>query len=307
MVFCWEINQLKSIFIMIINIIGAGTLGKTIGNLFVKNKLVKIGGICNTSIVSSMNAITFIGDGKSFALISDLPSADITFITVPDDLILATCDALSKNQFLKTGSIIVHCSGSLSSDALLSVKNKGCYIASIHPMRSFAKPELSIEQYVGTYCAIEGDQEAKLVISTLFNSIGSITYEINKEKKSLYHAAGVMASNYLVTLSKQALLCMEDAGVENEMAMRVITNIMRGTVSNLEKTQSPEQSLTGPIQRSDITTITKHMESFDCEERKNIYATLGKATISLTSHDESKKEELEIILNHKENELIIDI
>ena len=56
-------------------------------------------------------------------------------------------------------------------------------------MRSFAKPELSVEQYKGTYCAIEGDSKALAVINSIFNAIGSITYEIDKTKKDSYHAA----------------------------------------------------------------------------------------------------------------------
>lgn len=284
----------------IINIIGAGNLGKTLGNILVKHRLVKIAGVCNRSQASTMNAIKFMGDGNYYSKITELPESDITFITVPDDLITATCEELINNQFLKKGSIIVHCSGSLTSEALLVAKNSGCHIASIHPMRSFAKPELSVEQYKGTYCAIEGDNIAIPIISALFNSIGSITYEINKEKKSLYHAAGVIASNYLVTLSKQALLCMESAGVEDEIAMRVITNIMRGTVTNLENTQSPEHSLTGPIQRGDVNTVKKHMEAFECNEQQKLYATLGKATIPLTTHGKCKKAELEAILNEEE-------
>lgn len=281
---------------LLVNIIGAGHLGKTIGRLLVKNELIKIGAICNTSIRSSMAAIEFIGDGKYCDSISNLPPADITFITTPDDAIATVCGILSQNKFINEGNIVLHCSGSLTSDALTAIKEKGCYVASIHPMRSFVNPELSIKQYSGTYCAMEGDKEAISVTSSLFNSIGSITYEIDKGKKSLYHAAGVFASNYLVTLSQQALMCLKDAGVENEIAMRVITNIMQGTVSNLAKTLSPEQSLTGPIQRGDISIIKKHMESFSDSERKELYSGLGKATLPLTTHAKSKKDAIESVL-----------
>jgi predicted short-subunit dehydrogenase-like oxidoreductase (DUF2520 family) len=284
----------------VINIIGAGNLGKTIGNLFVKHQLVTIGGICNQSQISSLNAIQFIGDGNYYPTISELPAADITFITVPDDSIYSVCEELSKNPFLRKGSIIVHCSGSLTSEILLAVKNRGCHVTSIHPMRSFAIPELSVQEYKGTYCAIEGDQEAVLPITKLFNSIGSITYAVSKEKKSSYHAGAVFISNYLVTLSKQAHLCLESAGIDKEIAKQLIINIMHGTVLNLENAPSPEQALTGPIKRGDIGTLKKHMESFNCNEQKNLYSTLGKATISLTDHNEETKNELQAIFNKEE-------
>lgn len=288
---------------LLVNIIGAGHLGKTIGHLLVKYQVAKVQAICNRSEISSINAINFIGEGKYCPIISELPSADITFITTPDDLISITCEELSKNHFIKKGSLILHCSGSITSDALISVKERGCYIASVHPMRSFAKPELSIEQYNGTYCAIEGDIEALPGIYSLFNSIGSITYEIDKIRKSSYHAAGVFASNYLVTLAQQALSCMQEAGVENKMAMQVITNIMSGTVSNLEKTLSPEQSLTGPIKRGDISTIIKHVESLPNIEQKYLYSDLGKATLHLTDHSPLKKEAITSALTVTDEDL----
>ena len=156
-------------------------------------------------------------------------------------------------------------------------------------MRSFAKPELSVEQYNGTFCAIEGDQEALRIIEPIFGAIGSTTYLIDKQNKSSYHAAGVFASNYLVTLSQQALTCMKFAGVEEQLAMQVITNIMSGTVSNLQNTLSPAQSLTGPIQRGDLVTIHKHMSSLPKKRQRELYSILGDATIDLTKHDDAKK------------------
>lgn len=276
----------------LVNIIGAGHLGKTIGHLLVKHQSVTIGAICNRSKISSTNAITFIGQGNYCPKIAELPPADITFITTPDDLIEAASEELSRNPFIKTGSIVVHCSGLLPSNALISMKERGCYTASAHPMRSFAKTDLSVKQYHGTYCAIEGDPEALPIVHSLFQSIGSITYEIDPLKKSSYHIAGVFASNYLVTLAEQALLAMSEAGVKSKMAMQVITNIMRGSLSNLEKTLSPSDSLTGPIQRGDISTITTHMASFTETEQKHLYAILGKATLHLTDHDSIEKEKI---------------
>jgi predicted short-subunit dehydrogenase-like oxidoreductase (DUF2520 family) len=277
---------------ILVNIIGAGCLGKTIGYLLVKNQLVQIGAIHNTSRESALNAIQFIGDGEYCPSIATLPAADITLIATPDDLISSTCAMLGKSKYLKQGSIVLHCSGSLTTDALIAAKEKGCYLASIHPMRSFANPKLSISQYPGTYCAMEGDAEARVTIRCLFDAIGSITYEIEKEKKSLYHAAGVFAANYLVTLAQQAFLCLQEVGIEKKMAMNVIANLMSSTVTNLEKTQSPQESLTGPIKRGDSSTIHQHLRSLANLEQKKLYSALGIATLSITAHNEEIKEQL---------------
>jgi predicted short-subunit dehydrogenase-like oxidoreductase (DUF2520 family) len=276
----------------LINIIGAGRLGKTIGSLLIQHQLITIGAIHNRSDMSTDQAIQWMGQGHYCPDIARLPPADITFITTPDDAIPIVCEQLSQATSIKIGSIILHCSGSLTSDVLISMKKRGCYIASAHPMRSFSEPEKSSDQYAGTYCALEGDKEALSIIQSLFHSIGSITYEIDKIKKPSYHAAGVFASNYVVTLAQQALSCMKEAGIEQQMAMHMITHIMRGTVSQLENTLSPERSLTGPIQRGDISTIMSHMTSLTHPEQQHLYTALAQATLPLTNHTPLTKDEI---------------
>ena len=282
---------------LIVNIIGAGKLGKTIGRLLVKNNLAKIAGVYNRSLESSMAAIEFIGDGQYFSGMRLLPYADVTFITTPDDHICETSVEMCRSGNIKPGSIFIHCSGVLTSDVMSAVKVKDAMVVSFHPMKSFSDPALSVENYAGTYCAMEGDAEALRILEPIFNSIGSITYQIEKEKKSLYHAAGVFASNYLVTLSQQAVNCLSEAGVEEQMALNIIISLMKGTLSNIEKSMSPREALTGPIKRGDVSTIKNHLSAFsDCKQRF-LYSTLGKATIPLTSHDLETKTQLETDLS----------
>ena len=281
----------------IINIIGAGKLGKTIGKLIFTYNVGFIQGICNTSIKSGKEAVRYIGQGDVKA-INDLLPADITLITTPDDQIELCCQQLSENINLKRESIIIHCSGSLSSEILKAAKEKNCFVVSVHPMRSFAKSDISFEQYQGTYCAIEGDEAAIIIIKKLFTDIGSVVYRVNKEKKSSYHAAGVFASNYLVTLCQNSLLCLKEAEVENEIAMKIITNLMKSTLDNLEMTLSPEKSLTGPIKRGDINTIIKHLNSLP-KSISNLYKTLGLATLSIADLPEDKEEKIaKLLLPH---------
>ncbi|KTD07586.1 Rossmann-like and DUF2520 domain-containing protein [Legionella jamestowniensis] len=274
-----------------VNFIGAGNLGKTIGKLLCKSQLVKIHAICNRSLVNTSQAINFIGQGTYCESIKELPPADITFITTPDDCIEGIGRELASKS-TQSGSVIVHCSGLLSSEVLQPLKNSGCFVASVHPMRSFANPAVSVEEFEGTYCAMEGDNEALSVLEVLFKAIGSKVYQIDKNKKPLYHAAGVFASNYLVTLAQQALECLKEAGVENEIAMKAIASLMKGTVSNLEKTLSPEKSLTGPIKRGDLLTIRKHINAFSSFKQRELYEMLGITTVNLTTHSNEVKNSL---------------
>jgi predicted short-subunit dehydrogenase-like oxidoreductase (DUF2520 family) len=279
-----------------LNIIGAGNVGQTLGYLLLKQGVVRLGSICNSSNESSHRAIQFMGGGTCCSFIRDLPPADLTLITTPDAMISSVCTELSANKYLKSGSIVMHCSGALTAEALISVQLKGCYTASLHPMRSFANPSLSIQHYAGTYCAMEGDSTAISVLQALFHAIGSITCLINPDKKTLYHAAGVYASNYLVVLAELASTCLAEAGVDKQHAVSAISTLMHSTLSNLEATRSPAQSLTGPIKRGDKETIQLHLKALQTNTQHQVYRTLGTAALELTTLDDNTKRAIEQML-----------
>lgn len=286
-----------------INIIGAGNLGKTVARLIVNHSAGSIAGVCNASFESSSHAVKFIGAGAPCQNLDALPPSDITFITVPDDQIMSVCEMYSRSANFNPSGTIIHCSGLLTSDALVAARKKGCHVMSVHPMRSFADPELSVKNFAGTYCAVEGEasSDAENAVFEILNAIGAKIIPINKHKKGIYHAAGVLASNYVVTLADIAMKCLRDSGVGNEDATSMVLSLMEGTLGNLAKTRSPEAALTGPIKRGDVGTIRKHMAALEDEQIKTAYAALGELTLQLTSHEMDRKKEIQSALqdHHK--------
>jgi len=278
------------------NFIGCGRLGKALAALFHKNNAAIIGGVVNSSYNSALAATQFIGAGIAYEHINDLPPADIYFITTSDDAIQPICAELVKENTLNPDTIIVHCSGSLTSDILSQAKQRNCSIASIHPIKSFAHPEESIKTFPGTYCAMEGDSIALPRLKTLFEKIDAHVFTINKEKKSLYHAAGVLANNYLVTLHYQAVQAYTLAGIDDETANTLVTMLMTDAMNNLKQLTHPA-ALTGPLQRGDSQTISQHLQALkNHSEIRDIYAALGRTTLTLTEHAENKKQELAALL-----------
>lgn len=280
-----------------INFIGCGRLGKTLASLIKANALARIGSIYNSSYDSSVQASQFIGAGSPVKEITSMVPSDIYFITTRDDIISEMCATLISTNTIKKGTILVHCSGARSSDILTQAKNHGCYIASVHPLKSFANPSESIQTFPGTYCAIEGDPEAMPVLDDLFTGIGGKVFAINKEKKQLYHAAGVMANNYLVALHYQAVQCYLLAGVEEKTANTLSTMMMDDALRNL-KSSSHAKSLTGPLQRGDVNTVSGHVEALTASDTllSAIYCQLGLGTLPLTQHCAAVREELEVVL-----------
>lgn len=256
---------------MLVNIIGLGNISKTLARLFVDNNLFSIAGIYNRTESKALSGIEFIGQGTYCKSIAELPTANLTFITTSDIFIKEASDEYSLNKNLIAGSIVVHCSGVLPASCMDAIRQKGCYICSVHPMHSFIDPVVSLQKYSGTYCAIEGDREATDIVSKLFVAIGSKVINIASDKKALYHAAGVFASNYLLTLANQALDCLYAAHVTKDDAVGIITSLMQSTVNNLLIKKNPSSALTGPLKRGDFATVNAHLLAFEDEDIKDTY------------------------------------
>ncbi len=269
-----------------INVIGCGKLGKTIARLIVKNNLGTIKAICNAHIDSSQRAVEFIQQGSAYSRLADLPSADITFITVPDDHIEKVCIALADKNYFKEQQMVIHCSGALAANILDAAQQQGCYVASAHPLKSFANPTLSVETFAGTYCAIEGDKIACDFVNTLFSNLNAICFFVDPKNKMQYHAGAVMASNYLTTLVDASTQALINADIDKDIAFDICLSLMSGSLNNLAKVRSTKAALTGPIKRGDVDIIRKHLASFDDNSLKRLYKLLGKQTVELVAHNQ---------------------
>ncbi len=285
-----------------VNIIGAGRVGKTLGALLVRDAGVVVGGICNQTIESAQNAINFIGSGTACQYICELPPAEITLLTTPDDIISSIVDQICLDGIYRPNSVIVHCSGALSCTILSPLHALGYKVAGVYPLRSFSSPNISLEKFSGTYCTIEGDVSAVFLLKPLLKLIGAITHEIDPNFKAVYHAAAVFASNYIVTLAQQSWLCLLDAGVDKKMAMNLVVNLMQGTVDQICQQSEPAHALTGPIQRGDMATVQLHLNALRLGQQKNLYSILGKATLPLTPHHLDILAGLQLILDNTDGQ-----
>lgn len=279
-----------------LNIIGCGRLGKTLAFLLRKTNLVFIQDIYNSSMSSSENAVAFIGEGTACHTLEQFRSADLYLIATPDDAIEAVCKQLGQQAAPKPGSLVFHCSGLRSSDSLDSVRTLGCYTASVHPIFSFSNPLIDIKNFSGTYCSLEGDVQALEIISPLLAGIGGQSFLLAKESKALYHAACVFSSNYIVTLSAMAEDCYQKAGLPFDLAKPLVNSMMTQSLNKLKDT-SAVKALTGPIQRGDKETLKKHLHVLKpFSELEQVYKSLGKSTVPLTTLVPELKKALEQLL-----------
>ncbi len=297
----------SSTFPLRMNIIGSGKLGRTLARLFSDAGLISIGGIYNRNIESSQSALEFIGAGRIINNIQQLSSqsAELWMIATPDDVIHSCAEQLAELSNINwQKTVVFHSSGLKTSTELTPVKKLGSLVASAHPAHSFASPERSLNTFESTVCTLEGDTLAIECLHTLFSAVGGQTTTIKAEAKPLYHAATVMASNYLIALLSASETLLEKAGIEETLASAILSPLMRQSLEN-GLTEGAVNALTGPIARGDINTLQAHLKAIEqiAPDLRSIYATMGSQTLKLARQKNvSKENEFSTIekLLHKE-------
>lgn len=265
----------------LLNIIGAGHVGRALGRLFAASGEFDIGAVLTRSAGSAAEAIAFIGAGQAAGDMAQLGPADAWMLAVPDDQIATVCAQLAAAVPL-AGALVFHCSGAKSSQELEAAASAGALTASAHPIRSFADPGAVAGSFGGTWCGVEGAPGAIAMLEPALLAIGARVALIDASAKTVYHAAAVFASNYLVTVIDTALRAYQAAGIPEAAARELARPLATETLANVFRL-GPETALSGPIARGDMATVTRQqaaVSAWDADAGK-LYEALAAATVQL--------------------------
>ncbi len=238
-----------------LNIIGAGHVGRVLGRLFQGSGAFKVQDVLTRSRESAAAAVSSIGAGRAVDDLASLRPSNATMLAVPDDQIAETCTQLALKGLLQ-GTLVFHCSGARSSAELRTAIARGAVVASVHPIRSFADPSAVLHGFEGTWCGVEGDSGALAILEPALRSIGARPVVIDAAAKTVYHAAAVFASNYLVTVVDAALRAYQAAGIPERTAREMVRPLATEALANVLRL-GPEAALSGPIARGDTATVLR--------------------------------------------------
>jgi predicted short-subunit dehydrogenase-like oxidoreductase (DUF2520 family) len=214
-----------------------------------------------------------------FGLHQPEPGTTAVLLTVPDDVLAEMAHALAGQGAAPEGCSAFHCSGALSVEVLAPLHARGYHVGSIHPLQSLAHPISGAELLPGSWFAISGEPEALGTARRLVAELDGDTLSIPVSKRPLYHAAAVVASNYLPVLTALAARLLVLAGAEEDEAVPALLPLMRGTLANIGEL-GLGSALTGPIARGDVETIRLHLRSLP-EREARLYRELGREAIEL--------------------------
>lgn len=215
--------------------------------------------------------------------------SDIVIVATADQDIGSTADALA--QIEKLPRVALHLSGSLSSDELISLKEKNVAVGSMHPLVSISDAERGSERFSGAYFCVEGDVVAADAAIRLVETLGGNYFSIETQLKPLYHASAVMASGNVTALFDAAIEMLSECGLTRDRAHRILFPLLQSTVSNLAD-RSPEQALTGPFVRGDVAALERHLDAFEGtidEEIRSIYLDLAERSVRLAGGEHTSE------------------
>jgi len=236
-----------------LNIVGAGHVGRTLGRLFAARGVFAVQDVRTRSLASARAAVAFIGAGT--AVDAGMRPADVWMLAVADDAIAGVAEALAQAGPMARATVF-HCSGAKGAGELDALRRAGAVVASVHPVRSFADPAAVAAAFDGTFCGVEGDADALDVLLPAFEAIGARPVRIDPAAKTVYHAAAVFASNYLVTVMDAALRAYEAAGIPADVARELARPLATETLANVLRL-GPAAALSGPIARGDAATVAR--------------------------------------------------
>ncbi len=266
-----------------ISIIGCGRVGTALA-VFLTRAGFPLAGVASHSLASAQNTARLAGAGQVFDTPMDAAkNGSIIFITTPDAAIEGVFADLAAPKGALTGRVVFHCSGALSSGILSKGEAKGVATGSIHPLQSFAPYEAGqASPFEGINISVEGDDLAVVEGTKMVEALGGVCFTIPTSAKTLYHAAAVVASNYLVTLERFAVDLLKEAELSEARAYEILSPLILGTLSNIGN-RGTVAALTGPVVRGDSEIVARHMADIQKvrPEYSELYRLLGQYTLKI--------------------------
>jgi predicted short-subunit dehydrogenase-like oxidoreductase (DUF2520 family) len=222
----------------------------------------------------------------------DALDSDLVWITVADDAIGDVAKQLARNQPW-TGKIVFHSSGTLTSDVLAPLRERGAKVASVHPMMTFVRS--SMPQMAGVAFALEGDSAAVETAKIVVKKFGANPFLIRKQNKALYHTFGSFASPLVVALLASLEQVAKAAGIRQQDIKPMMVPLLWQTLNNY-LTHEAEAAFSGPIVRGDVATVRRHLHELErLPEARAVYVGLARAAVKLLpgKNKASMKRELE--------------
>jgi predicted short-subunit dehydrogenase-like oxidoreductase (DUF2520 family) len=211
----------------VVFIIGAGVVGTTLAAKLLRAG-VPVAGLhgrkADLSDVGSALAGVLGSTGEIPEILSE---SQVVIISVRDARIPEVAKRLADEKRLRPDQVVLHTSGNHpAAEMLNAVKKHVKGVGTLHPLIAVTDAPGTLENLAGAYFGIEGDEPATRQARNLVRKMGGRPLSLTASSMSLYHAAAVMASNYVVALADIARSLLVAAGVPEPDAVPALVPLM---------------------------------------------------------------------------------
>ena len=200
-------------------------------------------------------------------------TTDIIFVAVSDSNIGEVLEKLKCAQ----ETIVAHTAASFGLEVFPEkIKRKAVF----YPLQTFSHGRKI--DFNGLPIFIESsDQTISNVMVKVAESIGSKIFFADSQSRKMLHLAAVIVSNFTNHLLARGKEIAEKSGFSFEELKPLISETISKAFDN-----DPEKSQTGPAERNDKITISKHLEMLSCDDNlKKIYDDISTSIIHYKTND----------------------
>lgn len=231
--------------------VGAGRVGTAVAVLLRRagHQITAVSGRADTRgrAAQHLPDVPFLEPGAAAA------AGQLVLIGVTDDVIEDVVREVAAAGGFWPGQWVAHFSGATSLSVLDPARSLGAGRLSIHPLQTVPDITAALARIPGSAIAVTADaDDGYSVGERLAEDVGGQPFRLAERDRSLYHAAAVFASNYLVAVSGVAASLFATAGLPDPV--RAMIPLQRGSLENVERL-GPAHALTGPAVRGDAGTI----------------------------------------------------
>lgn len=215
------------------------------------------------------------------------PVPDLLLLTVPDSAIEQVAGSIASSVESLTGTVALHLSGALGSDALESLRKKGAAVAAFHPCQTITADADPSVVFDGVCFDMEGDENACTYAGNIAADIGATSVRLSPEKRLLAHCAMTIVSNYTVALFHTAQKILTSSGIPEDISRNMLKPLFERTATNIVR-QGTEKALTGPVARGDADIVRRHIDALDSKfpDVGKLYRLLGLQLVEIVRNEE---------------------
>jgi predicted short-subunit dehydrogenase-like oxidoreductase (DUF2520 family) len=249
-------------------LIGTGRMAYHLGHALVKSGQPLIG-VTGRDHQKLADLSRFL-DRPAWRWEQGLPAVDLIIIATSDDSLAEVAGRLKPGP-----GVVAHTAGAVGLDVLEPHTHRAV-LWPIQTLSHGAPIDLGDVPLV-----VEGStKEARSAVLRVASGISSSVLELTHPQRELIHLTAVLASNLTVFLVGEAQRLLK-AG---KLPPSLLTPLWR-TTANKVSTIGPEQSLTGPARRGDISSVKRHIELLKDEpDLRRAYALLSAMVLRAHGH-----------------------